>query len=165
MCSVTSEQTQSSSNSADEPTQGKKMSLKNEKRLLLPWVGLVVTLLTFVLAYITSVVKPVLIFVATSIIFKSCLRAELWALLCFHGFEHFACVPTRVSVCVCVCVCVCVKCVYSYIAYITVILIFYSTTRKSRFSINIKMSVLNLDWTLIIVCSAIRESSFRSKDL
>ena len=50
---------------------------------------LLVTLHTFVFPYITSLVKPVLIFMLRRRVSTSCLKAEL----CFHRFEHFACVP------------------------------------------------------------------------
>ena len=53
-------------------------TLNNEKRLLLLWVGLLVTLHTFVFTHITSVVKPVHIFMARSRVSKS--RSKSWAL-------------------------------------------------------------------------------------
>ena len=44
------------------------------------------TLPSFVFAQITSLVKPVHIFMATSRVSKYCLKAEL----CFHRFAHFS---------------------------------------------------------------------------
>ena len=60
-------------------------SLENETRLLLLWVGSLVTLCTFVFTHITSMVKPVHIFMARSRASKSCLKTEL----CFHRYVHF----------------------------------------------------------------------------
>ena len=47
------------------------------------------TLHFFVFTHITSVLKPVHIFIARSRVSKSCLKAEL----CFHHYVDFACVP------------------------------------------------------------------------
>ena len=62
-------------------------SLKDETRLLLLWVGSLVTLQILVFTHITSVVKPVHIFMARSRVSKSRLKAEL----CFHlhRYVHF----------------------------------------------------------------------------
>ena len=64
-------------------------SLKDQTRLLLLWIGSLVTLHTFVFTRITSVVKPVYIFMDKIRESKSCLKAEL----CFHRYVYFACVP------------------------------------------------------------------------
>ena len=64
-------------------------SLQNETLVLLVQVSLLLTPHTFVFIYITSVVKPVHIFMARSRYSKSRSKAEL----CHYGFEHFTCVP------------------------------------------------------------------------
>ena len=63
---------------------------EHKTRLPLLWVGLLVTLHTFVFIHIRSVVKPVHTFMARSRVSESCLKAEL----CFHRYVHFVCVPT-----------------------------------------------------------------------
>ena len=60
-------------------------SLKEETRLLLIWVGSLVTLHTFVFTHITSVVKPVHIFMTGGRVSKSHLKAEI----SFHGYVHY----------------------------------------------------------------------------
>ena len=62
-------------------------SLTDERRLLLLWVGLLVTLHTSLFVHITSVVKLVHIFVARSRVSKCCFKTNL----CFHRFMHFGC--------------------------------------------------------------------------
>ena len=68
-------------------------SLKDETRLLLLWVGSLLTLHTFVLTRVTSVVKPLHTFMVRSRVSKSCLKAEL----CFHRYVHFSYVPIMFS--------------------------------------------------------------------
>ena len=69
------------------------MSFNDKTRLVVLWVGSLVTLHTFVFAHITSVVEPMHIIMARSRVSKSCLEAEL----CFHRFLDFACVPIYTS--------------------------------------------------------------------
>ena len=64
-------------------------SLKDETRLLLLCVGSLVTLHTFMFTHITSVVRPVHIFMVRSGVSKIRLKTEL----CFHYYVDFACIP------------------------------------------------------------------------
>ena len=68
--------------------------LKDETRLLLPWLVSLVTLHTFAYPYIPSVLEPVYIFLARSRVSKTCLKAEL----CFHRYVHFPCVPRYIYI-------------------------------------------------------------------
>ena len=71
------------------PLSSADESLKDETRLLLLWVGSLLTLHTFVFTHITSMVKPVHTFMARSRISKSRLKAEL----CLNRYVHFSFVP------------------------------------------------------------------------
>ena len=62
-------------------------SLKDEKRLLLLCLGLLVHTLVFM--HITSAVLPLYILMTKSRVSKSRLKAEL----CFNRYVYFACVP------------------------------------------------------------------------
>ena len=73
--------------STDEP-------LKDKMHLLLLWVGLLVTLHTFVFSHITSVVKLVHIFMARSRVYKSRLKYRV----CFYRYVHFGCVPIYIYI-------------------------------------------------------------------
>ena len=64
-------------------------SIKDKTRLLLLWVGWVVTLYSFELIHITCAVRPMHIFMARSRASKSRLKAEL----SFQRYVHFACDP------------------------------------------------------------------------
>ena len=71
-------------------------SLKDETHLLLFWFGSLVTLHTFVLVHITSVVKPVHIFIPRSSLWKlfkgwALFRVCIWkhALLRMHFFQFW----------------------------------------------------------------------------
>ena len=69
-------------------------SLKDETRLLVFRVGSLVTLYTLAFTHITSVVKPVHIFITRSRVSKNRLKAEL----SFHCYVHFACVLICISI-------------------------------------------------------------------
>ena len=64
-------------------------SLKDETRSLLLWDNSLVTLHTFMFIHITSVLKPVYIYMAESKASKRHIINELW----FHRFVHFGCLP------------------------------------------------------------------------
>ena len=68
---------------------GRISSLKDKTRLLLLWVGWVVTLYSLEFTHITYAVRPMHIFMARSRVSKSRLKAEL----CFQRNVHFACDP------------------------------------------------------------------------
>ena len=67
---------------------GADESVKDKTHLLLLWVGSLAALSTFVFTHVTSVVKPLHIFMAKSRVCKSCLKADF----CFHRYVHFSCV-------------------------------------------------------------------------
>ena len=64
-------------------------SLMNETCLLLLWVGMLVTLQTFVFIHLTNMVRPVHVFMVRKRISKNYSRAELF----FQRIVHFGCVP------------------------------------------------------------------------
>ena len=63
-------------------------SLKDKMRLLLLWVGSLVTLHSFVLTHKTPLLKQLHIFLATHRVSKSHLKAGF----SFHRYVHFSCV-------------------------------------------------------------------------
>ena len=64
-------------------------SLMNETCLLLLWVGMLVTLQTFVFIHLTNMVRPVHVFMVRKRVSKNCSRAELF----FQRLVHFDFLP------------------------------------------------------------------------